>query len=163
MDVKNEILNRKKHDIDSLRQIMACLRSENGCPWDIAQTHKSIRANLIEETYEVVEAIDNDDRELMKEELGDLLLQIVFHARMEEEQNNFSLDEVIEGICQKLIRRHPHVFGSIDAKNENEALAAWDDAKKIEKNRKDAVESMKAIPPSLPSLMKSEKVVKKAV
>lgn len=102
---------KDKYGIDDLIKIMEILRSENGCPWDREQDHKSIRQNLIEETYEVIEAIDNDDTELLKEELGDALLQVVFHSRIEEEKNSFDFSDVADGICKKLIIRHPHVFG----------------------------------------------------
>ena len=134
-EVKKEILSTERHDMDSLLRIMACLRGEEGCPWDRAQTHKTIRGDLIEETYEVVEAIDNDDPVLLREELGDLLLQIVFHARIEEEAGRFGFSDVVREICEKLIRRHPHVFGEVKADNEESALASWDAAKKVEKHR----------------------------
>ncbi|MBQ4164786.1 MAG: nucleoside triphosphate pyrophosphohydrolase, partial [Oscillospiraceae bacterium] len=102
---------KEKYDINDLLEIMALLRSENGCPWDKVQTHESIRTDLIEETYEVCEGIDNNSPEMLREELGDLLLQIVFHTQIEHEQGNFTFDEVCNDICQKLVYRHPHVFG----------------------------------------------------
>ena len=101
---------KSKYNIDDLREIMALLRSPQGCPWDIKQTHQSIRSNLIEETYEVLDAIDNNDTENLREELGDLLLQVIFHSIMEEEIGTFDFDDVCNDICQKLIVRHPHVF-----------------------------------------------------
>ncbi len=162
-EVKKEILSTERHDMDSLLRIMACLRGEEGCPWDRAQTHKTIRGDLIEETYEVVEAIDNDDPVLLREELGDLLLQIVFHARIEEEAGRFGFSDVVREICEKLIRRHPHVFGEVKADNEESALASWDAAKKVEKHRDGAKGTMKAVPPSLPSLMRAKKVAKAAI
>ena len=162
-EVKKEILSTESHDMDSLLRIMACLRGEEGCPWDRAQTHKTIRGDLIEETYEVVEAIDNDDPVLLREELGDLLLQIVFHARIEEEAGRFGFSDVVREICEKLIRRHPHVFGEVKADNEESALASWDAAKKVEKHRDGAKGTMKAVPPSLPSLMRAKKVAKAAI
>ena len=162
-EVKKEILSTERHDMDSLLRIMACLRGEEGCPWDRAQTHKTIRGDLIEETYEVVEAIDNDDPVLLREELGDLLLQIVFHARIEEEAGRFGFSDVVREICEKLIRRHPHVFGEVKADNEDSALASWDAAKKVEKHRDGAKGTMKAVPPSLPSLMRAKKVAKAAI
>ena len=97
-----------------LRMITALLRSPDGCPWDREQTHESVRENFIEETYEVVEAIDNRDPVLLCEELGDVLLQVMFHARMEEERGSFTFDDVCNGICRKLILRHPHVFGDTE-------------------------------------------------
>ena len=160
---KAAILADKAHDINTLKKIMACLRGENGCPWDRAQDHKSIRRDLIEETYEVAEAIDNDDPDLLREELGDLLLQVVFHARMEEEAGRFSLDDVIADLCEKLIRRHPHVFGDVNAEDPEGALASWNEAKKDEKHRDGAKGNMEAIPPALPALMRARKAAKIAV
>ncbi|MBR3423458.1 MAG: MazG family protein [Clostridia bacterium] len=160
---KAAILADTSHDINTLRRIMACLRGENGCPWDRAQDHKSIRRDLIEETYEVAEAIDNDDSDLLREELGDLLLQVVFHARMEEETGRFSLDDVISDLCEKLIRRHPHVFGDVNADDPEGALASWNEAKKEEKHRDGAKGNMEAIPPSLPALMRARKTAKVAL
>ena len=162
-DVKKKILGTERHDMDSLLRIIACLRGEDGCPWDRVQTHKTIRGDLIEETYEVVEAIDNDDPELLREELGDLLLQVVFHARIEEEEGRFDFSDVVHHICEKLVRRHPHVFGEVRAENEDSALASWDAAKKEEKHRDGAKGTMKAVPPSLPSLMRAKKVAKAAI
>lgn len=162
-DVKKQILGTERHDMDSLLRIIACLRGEDGCPWDRVQTHKTIRGDLIEETYEVVEAIDNDDSELLREELGDLLLQVVFHARIEEEEGRFDFSDVVHHICEKLVRRHPHVFGEVRAENEDSALASWDAAKKEEKHRDGAKGTMKAVPPSLPSLMRAKKVAKAAI
>ena len=101
---------KDKYDINDLLQIMEILRSEQGCPWDKEQTHASMRKDMIEEAYEVCEAIDLDDRDLLKEELGDVLLQVVHHARIEEEQGTFNFQDVCDGICKKLILRHPHVF-----------------------------------------------------
>ena len=162
-DVKRQILETECHDMDSLLRIIACLRGKDGCPWDRVQTHKTIRGDLIEETYEVVEAIDNDDPELLREELGDLLLQVVFHARIEEEEGRFDFSDVVRQICEKLVRRHPHVFGEVRADNEDGALASWDAAKKVEKHRDGAKGTMKAVPPSLPALMRAKKVAKAAI
>lgn len=163
MDVK-ELFEKNRYDLSDLRFVFSCLRGENGCPWDRIQTHESIRANLIEETYEVVEAIDKADLKLMREELGDLLLQVVFHAGIEEENGSFTLDDVISDITDKLLRRHPHVFGTVEADDPEGALNAWEAAKGEEKTeRKTVVDKMNAVPPSLPALMRSQKVVKKAV
>ena len=104
---------KDKYSIDDLRQIIEILRSENGCPWDKVQTHESIRTDLIEETYEVCEGIDKNSPEMLREELGDLLLQIVFHAQIERENGTFDFDDVCNDICQKLVYRHPHVFGEV--------------------------------------------------
>ena len=106
----------ERYDIQDLRCIMALLRAPGGCPWDREQTHESIRRNMLEEAYEVVEAIDEKDPEHLKEELGDVLLQVVFHARMAQEEGQFTFDDVVDGVCQKLVFRHPHVFGAVDAR-----------------------------------------------
>lgn len=126
---------KEKYNIEDLLTIMRLLRSEDGCPWDREQTHQSIRKNLIEETYEAAEAIDREDMPLLKEELGDVLLQVVFHARMEEEKGNFSFDDVADGICKKLIVRHPHIFADVTADNAEQVLANWDSIKKKEKGQ----------------------------
>ncbi len=160
----NELLEKNRYDIEDLREVFSYLRGENGCPWDKVQTHESIRANLIEETYEVVEAIDTADLGLLREELGDLLLQVVFHAGIEEENGTFTFDDVVSDVTDKLIRRHPHVFGDIKANDEEGALNAWESAKLVEKTeRKTAVDSMNAVPPSLPALMRAQKILKKAM
>ena len=153
---------KDKYGVDDLRAIMEMLRGEGGCPWDREQTHKSIRRDLIEEAYEVIEAIDTDDAKLLEEELGDLLLQVVFHARISEEAGDFSLDEVSDGICKKLILRHPHVFGDVQLNSSGEVLDNWEKIKKEEKQRNTLTDDLKAIPPMLPSLMRAQKIGKKA-
>lgn len=159
----NEIINKERYSIDDLREVFAYLRGENGCPWDRVQTHESIRANLIEETYEVIEALDNADVPLMREELGDLLLQVIFHARLEEEAGHFDLDDVIHELTDKLVRRHPHVFGDEAAADADGALNAWESAKNVEKSERRTVkDKMNAVPPALPALMRAQKVIKKA-
>lgn len=157
------ITEKERYNIDDLRAVFAYLRSENGCPWDRVQTHETIRKDLIEETYEVIEAIDNGDSTLMREELGDLLLQVVFHAGIEEEAGRFDLDDVINDLTYKLISRHTHVFGDTEADDPDKAIDAWEAAKKIEKkDRKTVIDSMNAVPPALPALMRGQKVIKKA-
>ena len=153
---------KDKYGFEDLAGIMALLRSGTGCPWDREQTHKSIRANFIEETYEVIEAIDNDDAPLLKEELGDVLLQIVFHAQMEKEKGIFDISDVIDGICQKLIIRHPHVFGEVKVENSEQVLKNWDEIKKQTKGQKSQTEVIKTIPRVLPALMRSYKVQQRA-
>ena len=136
MDDKIQALSKKeRYTFDDLRDVMEILRSEQGCPWDREQTHLSIRENLIEEAYEVIEGIDNADRELLKEELGDVLFQIMFHSRIEEEQNSFSIDEVIDGISRKMVHRHPHIFADRHLETSSEVLDAWDKIKAEEKSR----------------------------
>ena len=111
----NKVTEKEIYSMDDLKAVCAYLRGDNGCPWDRVQTHESTRANLIEETYEVVEAIDTADSKLMREELGDLLLQVVFHSAMEEEEGRFDIYDVIHDVTDKLVRRNPHVFGDVDA------------------------------------------------
>jgi len=156
-----ELVKKQSYDFGDLCEIMNILRGENGCPWDREQTHKSIRKNLIEETYEVAEAIDCDDTELLCEELGDLMLQVVFHSKMAEEENRFNINDVCDGICKKLIVRHPHIFSDVTAKTSDEVLKNWEEIKKKTKSgsRKSAIDG---IPPSLPSLMRASKACKKA-
>jgi len=165
MDTKiTEVINKEHYGIDELKAVVAYLRSENGCPWDKVQTHESTRANLIEEAYEVVEAIDTANSVLMREELGDLLLQVVFHAAMDEEEGKFDIYDVIHDVTDKLVRRHPHVFGDVEADDPDKAINAWEAAKGVEKTeRKNTVDEMNAVPPSLPALMRAQKITKKAV
>ncbi len=140
---------------------MFLLRSENGCPWDREQTHKSIRNNLIEETYEAIEAIDNNDISLMKEELGDVLLQVVFHCRIAQDSNEFDINDVTDGLCKKLIKRHPHVFGDIIAADSGTVLKNWDDIKTKTKKFNSFAESMNGISPALPALIRAGKIGEK--
>lgn len=153
---------KTSYNIDDLLQIMRLLRSPDGCPWDREQNHQSIKSSLIEETYEVVEAINKDDKTLLCEELGDLLLQIVFHTQLESENNVFTFDDVTDGICKKLIERHPHVFGEVSVAGSDEVLKNWDEIKNKSKNRKTATDSMLSVPRELPALMRSQKVQHKA-
>ena len=153
---------KSRYGFADLVGIMAILRSEGGCPWDREQDHHSIRPNLIEETYEAVEAIDTDDPGLLQEELGDVLLQVVFHSRIEEEAGGFSIDDVVDGICRKLIVRHPHVFGTARADTSADVLKSWNDIKKRTKGQHSEAEGMADIPRVLPALMRSRKVLQKA-
>ncbi|SLK21897.1 MULTISPECIES: nucleoside triphosphate pyrophosphohydrolase [unclassified Paenibacillus] len=156
----------RRRSFARLHEIVNILRSPGGCPWDQEQTHQSIRKNLIEETYEVIETIDEDDPDHMKEELGDLLLQILLHSQMEEEVGTFNVYDVIEGLNDKLIFRHPHVFGEQQAENANEALQNWEQMKAEEKKRKgqdlQQTSVLDGIPRDLPALMKGYKLQKKA-
>ncbi|WP_134685251.1 bifunctional methyltransferase/pyrophosphohydrolase YabN [Brevibacillus migulae] len=149
-----------------LKEIVAILRSPEGCPWDREQTHQSIRKNLIEEAYEVLETIDDDDPDAMCEELGDLLLQIMLHSQMAAEDGYFSVEDVIAALNSKLIRRHPHVFGEMAAEDAEEALANWDEIKRQEKAAKgvdvEAQSKLAGIPRELPALMYAYKLQKKA-
>ncbi|MBQ2302168.1 MAG: MazG family protein, partial [Oscillospiraceae bacterium] len=123
---------------------MSLLRSENGCPWDKEQTHDSIRKNFIEETYEAVEAIDQNDPEMLREELGDVLLQVVFHTQMEKEKGNFDFDDVCNEICQKLIVRHPHIFGDEQIGEAKDVANRGDEIKKETKGQKTGSETLRA-------------------
>lgn len=151
-----------KYTVDDLINIMIKLRSENGCPWDKVQTHESIKRSMIEEAYEAVEALDNKDDKMFANELGDVLLQVVFHARIAEERGAFNFDDVVYEICNKLIERHPHVFGTISAENEDKALDVWENSKKKEKNLKSYTDALKDVPINFPALIRAEKVQKKA-
>lgn len=153
---------KERYRVEDLLEIMRVLRSENGCPWDREQTHESIRRNFIEETYEVVEAIDNRDKALLEEELGDVLLQVVFHAQMEAEEGAFDFDDVCDGICKKLILRHPHIFGDVVASTSEEVLRNWDEIKKQEKGQKTQTDAVLSVPKVLPALMRSAKVQQRA-
>jgi tetrapyrrole methylase family protein / MazG family protein len=153
---------KENYDFDDLVNIVKVLRSPGGCPWDIEQTHKSIRANFIEETYEVIEAIDTDDEALLREELGDVMLQVALHAQMETEKGSFDIGDVADGICKKLIVRHPHVFGDVKANTTGEVLKNWDEIKKRTKGQSSQTEVMETVPRVLPSLMRSSKVQQKA-
>ncbi len=153
---------KETYRVDDLLEIMKILRSENGCPWDREQTHQSIRKNLIEETYEAVEAIDREDTALLKEELGDVLLQVVFHAQMEAEAGRFNFDDIADGICKKLIVRHPHIFSTVVADTADEVLANWDRIKKQEKGQQTATDTLQSVSTALPALMRAQKVQQRA-
>jgi tetrapyrrole methylase family protein/MazG family protein len=145
--------------LERLRRIMARLRAEDGCHWDLSQTHKSLMPYLIEETYEVVEAIEADTAPTLKEELGDLILQIFFHAQIAEEAGNFTIDDVASDICDKLIRRHPHIFGEKKNLRPNEVRDQWEKIK-VESNEKDSV--LSGVPKSMPALLLAYRVGEKA-
>ena len=156
------LLGKEKYGFEDLLLVVRLLRSEGGCPWDMEQTHKSIRKDFIEETYEVIEAIDTSDPVLLREELGDVLLQVTFHAQIETEEGRFDIHDVANDICVKLIHRHPHVFGEVKVANSAEVLENWDKIKGIEKQRNTLTDKLRAIPPMLPALMRAQKVGKKA-
>lgn len=153
---------KENYNCDDFIQIMKLLRAPGGCPWDAAQTHESIKKNLIEETYEVIEAINKQDSDLLCEELGDLLMQIIFHTVMEEEKGVFDFGNVTDGVSKKLIIRHPHIFGDVKADTVDDVLTNWDEIKKKTKGQKTATESMLSVPRELPALMRAQKIQKKA-
>ena len=153
---------KNSYTVQDLVEIMRLLRSPGGCPWDAEQTHESIKKNLIEETYEVIEAINKKDNELLCEELGDLLMQVVFHAQMESENGSFDFDAVADGVCKKLVERHPHVFGEVVISGVDDVLTNWDAIKRKTKGQKNTTESMLSVPRELPALMRATKLQKKA-
>lgn len=157
-----EYPQKEKYGFEDLSEIVKILRAPGGCPWDMAQTHQSIRPNFIEETYEAIEAIDTGDTELLKEELGDVLLQVALHSEMEREAGSFDISDVCDGICKKLLTRHPHVFGDQSAADEAQALQNWNAVKMAAKHQKTYSEAMQSVSRALPSLMRSEKVQHKA-
>lgn len=157
-----EFVLKDKYNMDDLVAIIKVLRAPGGCPWDREQTHESIKKNFIEETYEVVEAINKQSTDMLREELGDVLLQIVLHSEMESENGNFSFDDVVNDIVQKLVVRHPHVFGEFVANNTAEALNSWDAVKLKTKGQKNQTESMLSVPRELPALMRAQKIQHKA-
>ena len=150
------------YKFEDLLRIMEILRAPDGCMWDREQDHHSIRRNFIEETYEVCEAIDDEDTEHMKEELGDVLLQVVFHTQMEKEKGTFDIDDVADGICKKLIFRHPHIFGDVKVGSTDEILSNWDDLKRKEKKQETDTSTLESVSKSLPSLIRAQKLQKKA-
>ena len=159
---KAELLKKQSYKFDDLLEIIEILRAPDGCPWDKEQTHSSIRRELIEETYEVIEGIDNNDSEIMQEELGDLLLQIVFHASIGKSDEQYDIDSICDGVCKKLIYRHPHVFSDVIADTSDVVLKNWDELKKKEKGHKSEKDVLEAVSRALPSLMRSQKLIKKS-
>lgn len=150
----------KRFDFSDLEQIMNRLRAEDGCEWDRAQTHESIRINMIEEAYELVEAIDCKNADMIKEETGDILMQAVFHAEIAKTNGEFDYIDMISGLCRKLIDRHTHIFGNNHANNAEEALVFWNEAKKKEKKYKSNADAMDRVPKNLPALLYAEKIQK---
>lgn len=155
-DVKN------KKDIYDLFNVVNTLRGENGCPWDREQTHDSIKKSMVEESYEVVDAINNDDIDGLIEELGDVLLQVVFHTVIEKEEGYFDFSDIIDGECNKMIFRHPHVFGDTVVKDSKEVVSNWEELKKKEKHFNSVTEELQAVAKALPALIRAQKVQKKA-
>lgn len=157
---KSELTKFKRFDFSDLVEIMRRLRADNGCEWDRAQTHESIRINLIEEAYELVEAIDCKNRDMLLEETGDVLMQAVFHTEIAKEDGDFNFTDMITALCRKLIDRHTHIFGENHANNADEALVFWNEAKKKEKKYKSSADAMNRVPKNLPALLYSEKIQK---
>nr|WP_308630998.1 nucleoside triphosphate pyrophosphohydrolase [uncultured Gemmiger sp.] len=153
----NAYPEKNQYTAEDLAAIIAILRDpENGCPWDKVQTHTSIRMNFLEEAYEAVDAIDLNDPELLCEELGDVMMQVAFHAQIEQEAGHFTFDEVCDGVCRKLIARHPHIFGGDDS------IKDWDSLKNKEKGRLTLADDLESVPKALPALMRAAKLQKRA-
>ena len=153
---------KDRYDMDDYRALIRFLRGPDGCPWDRAQTHESIRRNVLEEAYETAHAIDTGDTENLREELGDLLMQVLLHTQMEEEKGRFDLDDVADAACKKLVFRHPHVFAAVSAADPDAALRTWEEQKRAEKGQRTVSESMVSVPEAFPALWRAEKVQKKA-
>ena len=162
MDMKNGFEFKEKYNVYDLVEIMRILRSEGGCPWDIKQTHESIKKNLIEETYETIEAINKNDPDMLREELGDVLMQVVFHTQIEREKGVFDIDDVADENCKKLIERHPHVFGEINVDSVDDVLTNWDAIKRKSKGQKSTSQAIDSVPRELPALMRAAKIQSKA-
>lgn len=161
---EKEILKAKESfDIEDLRLIVKILRAPGGCPWDAEQTHKSIIPGMIEECYEVVEAIEAQSPTMLTEELGDVLLQIVFHAQIEEENGVFDFNAAVTDVCKKMIVRHPHVFGDVIAEDSATVLKNWDNIKAQTKEQKSLREKLDSIAKPLPALIRAQKVMHKTV
>ena len=152
---------KSHYTFDQLVNIMRKLRAPGGCPWDAEQTHESLTRYLLEETYEVIEAIDEKSPQHLKEELGDLLLQPVFHAAIAEESGEFTIDDIISTLCDKLIRRHPHVFGTVEIKDSSQQIESWEKIKRLEKGD-ERPSALSGIPEHLPALLKAHKISEKA-
>lgn len=154
---------KDKYCLTDLVALIEILRDPvTGCPWDKEQTHASIRQNMIEEAYEAAEAIDRGDRELLREELGDVLLQVLLHAEMERQSGGFDIEAVADRLCRKLILRHPHIFDTIKVDGSREVLNNWEEIKRREKNQKTGSDAIEDVPHAMPALMRSQKVQKRA-
>ena len=153
---------KPQYGYEDFLEIMRLLRAPGGCPWDREQTHSSIRRNFLEETYEVLDAIDRDDPHAMCEELGDVLMQVVFHAQIEAEAGRFTMDDVVDGVAKKLVYRHPHVFGGTMAADTSEqVLVNWEALKRKEKGQRSTADAVEAVPHTLPALWRAEKIQSK--
>ena len=157
-----DFVRKKRYGYADLVEIIRLLRSEDGCPWDKVQTHRSIRRGMLEEAYEAAEAIDRDDTAMLREELGDVLMQVVFHADLAAEEGRFSMEDVCDEVVKKLLYRHPHVFGDAHEDSPESVLVSWDKLKRAEKGQATAADALDAVARSLPGLWRAEKLQKKA-
>lgn len=153
---------KSRYDYEDLLRVIHILRSPGGCPWDQEQTHQSIRREFLEESYEAVEAIDTGDVALLREELGDVLMQVVFHADIEADAGRFTMADVVDEITKKMIYRHPHVFADVQADNTEQVLVNWEQLKQTEKGQKTATDTLDSVARTLPQLWRAEKIQKKA-
>lgn len=153
---------KPRYGYEDLLEIIRLLRSPEGCPWDSVQTHKSIRRGMLEEVYEAAEAIDTGDTALLKEELGDVLMQVVFHADIEKDAGHFTMDDVCDGVVKKLLFRHPHVFGDGQAETAERVGVSWEQLKRQEKGQKTAADTLDSVARSLPGTWRAEKLQRKA-
>ena len=153
---------KEHYSYQDMLEIMRILRAPGGCPWDAEQTHESIRRNFLEETCEAVEAIDKGDMPALCEELGDVLMQVIFHAQMEAEAGGFTIQDVIDGLCRKLVYRHPHVFSDVKVKDSKEVLVNWEALKRKEKAQRSTADAIDAVARTLPALWRAEKMESKA-
>ncbi len=156
---KNE---NEKYNFDDLVRVVELLRAPGGCPWDREQTHESIKRNLIEEGYELIEAIDDGKPAKIADESGDLMLQVVFHAVIGKEAGEYDIDDVTDAICRKLIHRHPHVFGDVSVSGSGEVLKNWDAIKRGDRHQQSIADELRGVSEYLPALMRAEKIQKKA-
>ena len=156
-----EFQRKERYTYEDFLEIMRLLRAPGGCPWDREQTHSSIRRNFLEETYEVLDAIDRDDPHSMCEELGDVLMQVAFHAQIEAERGRFTMDDVVDGVAQKLVYRHPHVFGDVQADTSQQVLVNWEALKRKEKGQRSTADAVESVPHTLPALWRAEKIQSK--
>ena len=157
-----DFTRKDRYTYEDLIRLMQILRAPGGCPWDAEQTHGSILRNFHEENYEFCEAAQADDAANMCEELGDVLMQVVFHAQIEAENGRFTMEDVCDGICKKMIFRHPHVFGSAHCENAEEVLTTWDQVKRVEKSQKTVADTLNSVARTLPALWRAEKIERKA-
>ena len=153
---------KEKYGLEDFIRLIDVLRGPGGCPWDIKQTHESLKHNVVEEAWEVVDAINEGSEAHLREELGDLLMQVIFHASISKEHGGFTLDDISDEAVKKLVHRHPHVFGSVKADTPDEVLTNWDAIKRADRGQQSAASAMDGIPRGLPGLMRSEKIQSKA-
>jgi len=162
MKAVSKFAGKDRYSVEDLVEILKALRAPDGCPWDREQDHKSIRRDFLEECYEAIEAIDTENPVLLREELGDVLLQIVFHSTIEEEEGRFDFYDVVSDVAEKMVVRHPHVFADTKADTTEEVLTNWDQIKRETKQQKTNREVLASVSPAMPALMRAQKVRKKA-